>query len=258
MSNKSWIFAVAVGIATVTLPAIGGESSVSNDPNFVVPAITAKRQMMAVPKALIATPPPADYSFENGPPPDSGWSEELLSCGSSRIMDPPLDWGGVGAQDGTYAVWLGGYCGAPESNAVEQSVTVPASAQTLHFWTVFYRPDDDDSTPDDFFHVKMGADTVFTRAMTQANDEHPDWTEHVVDVSAYAGQTVTLRFEAVSAGAQTGNVLLDNIRFDDEGGAPPPATSVTPVPTLETLGLGALAALLGVGGWLGMRRRRSL
>lgn len=162
-----------------------------------------------------------DGSFENGPPAASAWTEWRNPAGTSRIVDPGdyVSCSGVTvySHDGTYSWWGGGYTGAqndiPVSNYVEQEITIPDDATQLRFYTVFYRPDPDDLSPEDIFFVTISGNTVFERNMIQANDSCPDWEEQSVDISTYAGQTVTLRFEAQSGvSVDTGNVLVDYIR----------------------------------------------
>lgn len=150
-----------------------------------------------------------DGSFENGPPPASAWTE-WSSSGIEWIVDPTGAWG-IPANDGTYAFWGGGYSSGPNSNYVEQSISIPGNAITLNFMANFYRPDADDVSMD-YFYVKINGATIFTRELIQANDTYPSWAEQSINISAYAGQTVTLRFEVTSAGDLTGNVLVDYVR----------------------------------------------
>jgi hypothetical protein len=175
-----------------------------------------------------------DGSFENGPPAASAWTEWKDPAGSSRILDvsPFFYCSGtsVYSYDGTYSWWGGGYTGAqndiPVSNYVEQEVTIPNDATQLSFYTLFYRPDDDDSVPEDVFIVTVSGEPVFTKNMVQANDSCPDWVEQVVDISGYAGQTVTLRFYAESGNSDnTGNVAVDYITIC-KGGVPEPEMDV--------------------------------
>ncbi|QLQ04842.1 MAG: hypothetical protein HZY76_01150 [Anaerolineae bacterium] len=56
--------------------------------------------------------------------------------------------------------------------------------------------------------------------LIQANDTFPNWVEKTYDLSAYAGQNVTLEFGANSAGASTGNIRFDFIQIGEP--APPP------------------------------------
>ncbi|MCP4667785.1 MAG: hypothetical protein GY849_15635, partial [Deltaproteobacteria bacterium] len=155
-----------------------------------------------------------DGSFENGPPAASAWTE-WTSTACEWITDPSSAWG-ISAYDGTYAFWAGGYCsGTPNSGYVQQSISVPAGATNLKFWTNFNRTSADDASANDYFYVKINGAAVFTRPMTQANNTFPNWTRQSVNISAYAGTTVTLRFEGVSVGDGvadfTGNVLVDDV-----------------------------------------------
>ena len=173
----------------------------------------------------------SDASFENGPPPASEWTE-WTDNGCEWIVDPSGAWG-IPAYDGTYAYWACGYCcGAPSSDYVEQSIAIPAGATTLVFMANYYRPNADDPPDNDYFYVKINGTTLYSKALIQANDTYPNWTEETVDISAYAGQTVTLRFEGASAGSNTGNILIDYIRIASGG----PAAGALPGILLLLLG----------------------
>jgi hypothetical protein len=162
-----------------------------------------------------------DGSFENGPPTASAWTEWRDYGTDSRVVDPGdyfyCSGTSVYSYDGTYSWWGGGYTGdqddIPVSNYVEQEIDIPSGATEIRFYTVFFRKDDDDPSPDDVFYVTISGETVFERNMSQANETCPDWVEQTIDISGYAGQTVTLRFEAQSGDSEyTGNVLVDYIR----------------------------------------------
>ena len=160
-----------------------------------------------------------DGSFENGPPPTSAWTEVTNST-CEWIGDWSSVWG-VAAKDGTMDFWGGGYCGGtPTSSSVSQAgIAVPATDNMLHFWIISYRPDADD--PDlDQAYLKVNGTTVWTYDLIQANDTFPNWVEQTYDLSAYAGQNVTLEFGANSAGASTGNIRFDFIQIGEP--APPP------------------------------------
>jgi hypothetical protein len=157
----------------------------------------------------------SDGNFENGPPAASRWTE-WSDTGCEWIADPTSAWG-ISAYNGTYAFWTGGYCdGVASSSYVQQSVYFPSCAKTLSFWTNFYRVSADDPIPDDLFTASINGITVFSQYMTQANNTFPNWEKQSVDVSDYAGQTVTLRFEGASTGSLTGNVLVDYIITNED------------------------------------------
>ncbi|MBI4770290.1 MAG: hypothetical protein HY784_07755, partial [Chloroflexi bacterium] len=157
-----------------------------------------------------------DGGFENGPPPNSNWTE-LKTTSCEWISDPSGAWG-IPAHSGTYAFWAGGYCSTPNSDIVFQQVTVPTDDPTLFFFANYYRVDADDPPARDFFYVIVNTTRVKTVEMSQANNSYPNWMLEQIDLSAYAGQTIKLRFLGWSRGQYTGNVLLDDIGF----GEPPP------------------------------------
>ncbi len=58
---------------------------------------------------------------------------------------------------------------------------------------------------------------VYSRYMTRANNTYPNWLQVTLNLSAYAGSTVQLKFANVSIGSLTGNVLVDEIRLGSCG-----------------------------------------
>ena len=156
-----------------------------------------------------------DGGFEFGPPPRSAWKVVSNQRGcppSSWILDPWPVWG-VGAYEGTYAFWGGGYCSNPNSDAGRQlNIPVPVSGNTLFFYANYYRPDADDADLDTFT-VKVNGSVVFTKNLVQANDTYPNWTLESINLSAYAGQNVSIILMGRSRGDLTGNVLVDAIGF---------------------------------------------
>ena len=164
--------------------------------------------------ALVPVP---DGGFENGPPPGSLWTEKT-STTCEWILDPTPVWG-IPARSGTYAFWAGGYCGPPNSDLVKQNVLVPAGETMLNFYAVYYRVDSDDPPLADYFFVKVKPDggtvrRVFTKEMSQANNTFPNFVLEQVDLSAYAGQNITLIFGGLASGDLSGNVLVDDITWE--------------------------------------------
>lgn len=172
-----------------------------------------------------------DGSFELGPPPGSAWSE---------VSTYPCEWignwasaWGVGAFDGSYDYWGGGYCydsGSgtymATSSSVTQSVLIPTGATTLSFYYLSYRPDPDDVPPDgDHGYLAINGIEWWTLPFTQANDSYPSWAGPIlIDVSAYVGQTVSLSFGGTSVGSSTGNIRFDFIELT---GGPTPVLNTT-------------------------------
>ncbi|HNU05905.1 MAG TPA: hypothetical protein PKL67_17340, partial [Anaerolineae bacterium] len=152
-----------------------------------------------------------DGSFENGPPPASGWTEVTNST-CEWIGDWSGVWGAA-AYDGSMDFWGAGYCGGvAATSSVDQMVAVPAGGATLSFWYMSYRPDPDDAALD-YAYVEVNGTQVWSLDLIQANDTYPNWVNATVDLSAYAGQNVSLELGAVSQGTDTGNIRFDYIEL---------------------------------------------
>jgi hypothetical protein len=94
---------------------------------------------------------------------------------------------------GSWYAWLGGY-GSEQSDTLSQLVSVPNSPTAkLRFWTLI-ASDDSPGGAYDTLKVEVagpGGAVLRTLSNQQANNSY---TRQVLDMSAYAGQTVTLKF----------------------------------------------------------------
>ncbi len=162
----------------------------------------------------------ADGSFEQGPPPASAWTE-TANVGCERIGDHSGDWY-VSAFDGSMDFWVGGFCydegsgeTLPVTNAVAQTLSIPADTSLLSFYYIAFRPTSDDVPADgDRAYVAVNGAELWTLSLEQANDSYPNWVGPVeVDLSAYAGQSVELAIGGVSVGDATGNARIDYVEL---------------------------------------------
>ncbi len=156
-----------------------------------------------------------DGSFENGPPPSSAWEEhsntECEWIGSHS-------WNGVGPYHGQNDFWAGGYCQEGNqlyaaSTWVRQLLYVPTTDPTLYFHYLLYRPDSDDTSPEDYAYVQVNGVQVWRKNFIQANNTYPSWVAAQMDLSAYAGQIIELKLGAYSKGELTGNIRYDYIQL---------------------------------------------
>jgi hypothetical protein len=119
-------------------------------------------------------------SFESG---NSFWS---LGSGASVVT--------TRAYDGTHSLLVGGTTSSTQS--ATQQVTVPTggSAQTLTFRT-YITTSESGTTAYDRLNVQANGTTLtsYSNASTKGS-----WFSTSVDLSAYAGQTITLKFQAVN------------------------------------------------------------
>lgn len=139
-------------------------------------------------------------NFENGR--DGSWSESS-SHGWPLIIhegDTPVD-----AHGGSWLAWLGG--GNNETSILSQDVTIPSSATTLNYW---YWGASQDSCGYDYAYVRFGSITLRTHNLCQSNNTG-GWVSQQINIAAYRGQTVNLRFVVTTDSSLNSNFFLDDV-----------------------------------------------
>lgn len=166
------------------------------------------------PKAAesLSTIPNGD--FEQG---QAVWTE-FSQQGKDIIMDVYPD--GVVPTSGSWLAWLGGACrntdppsDCEEVSYIEQELTVPTSTTNLSFW---YWTASNDVCGFDFGWVKVDGVIIEEYDLCTATDTGT-WVLGELDISAYAGQTVTLRFQADTDASDNSNFFVDDVAFDVAG-----------------------------------------
>ncbi|MCS6909715.1 MAG: S8 family serine peptidase [Anaerolineales bacterium] len=115
---------------------------------------------------------------------------------------------GVTARSGSHAAWLGG--DHDEESYLQQNITVPAGAPYLSYWHWIRS---NETLPDyDVAYVNVNGVTVDSFS-TYTVTNTGNWVKRVVDLSAYAGQTVTLQFRHITNSSQHSSWFLDDIDF---------------------------------------------
>ncbi|AOR36416.1 peptidase [Streptomyces fodineus] len=170
----------------------------------------------------------ANGGFESGTSP---WSTSAATVITSRS--------GQTAHGGSSYAWLDGV-GSTHTDTLSQSVTIPAGcdAATLTFWLHI----DTDETTSSVAYDKLTAKIGGTTLATYSNlDENTGYVQKSIDVSAYAGQTVTLSFTGTEDYSLQTSFVLDDIALDTSGGTtPPPGDSTrTPASPSYTVSLGS-------------------
>lgn len=157
---------------------------------------------------LVQKPDPAASSgfvngdFESGP---TGWTE-FSANGYSLITDEsatPVD-----AHGGSWLVWLGG--AYDEVSYIEQQVTVPVSRPYLSYWHWIASQD---VCGYDFAGVGINLSIDVDRYdLCDANDTG-GWVQRVVNLSIFAGQTVTVQIWAATDDSLNSNLFVDDVSF---------------------------------------------
>jgi len=145
------------------------------------------------------------------------WTQ-YSSNGFDLILNPPVLI--VPPHDGSWAAWLGGY--PNETAYIQQAVTVPANQHYLSYWLWIAS---EDVCGYDSGGVFVNGATVESYWLCDASDTN-GWVKHVVNLTAYAGQTVTIQFKAMLDDSLNSNLFIDSVAFQaNPSGENPPADS---------------------------------
>jgi hypothetical protein len=158
--------------------------------------------------AQAATCTPANVivngGFESG---STGWTATSGVIGA---------FSGQSAHGGSRFAWLDGY-GSSHTDTLSQSVTLPAgcTVASLTFWLHIDSAETSATTAFDTLGVKLGPTTL---ASYSNLNKATGYLQRTFDVSAFAGQTVTLLYTGVEdAGAQT-SFVVDDVALNVSGG----------------------------------------
>ena len=113
----------------------------------------------------------------------------------------------VAPHGGSWAARLGGFDN--ETSEISQTVIVPPDASMLHFW---YYIQSDDTCDWDYFHIYINSSQELVWDLC-SDYETSGWVEHTLDLSAYEGSSVQLKFEATTDFIITSSIFLDDISF---------------------------------------------
>ncbi|MBN2549690.1 MAG: hypothetical protein JXB15_11060 [Anaerolineales bacterium] len=108
---------------------------------------------------------------------------------------------------GSWAAWMGG--DDDEISRIWQEVTVSASQSYLHFWLWIASAD---ACGNDFGWVRVNGATVATYNLC-SNQATGSWVEKVIDLSAYAGQLISLEFRVETNDSLNSNMFVDDVSF---------------------------------------------
>ncbi len=151
------------------------------------------------------TPPPtggnllANPGFESGA---TGWSA------TSGVITTSS---GAPARTGSWKAWLNGY-GRSTTDTLSQSVVIPSGgAATLSFWLYVSSAETTGSTAYDTLRVQVVSGSTTTTLGTYSNlNKGSSYVQRSFDLSAYAGQTVTLRFTGTEDSSLATSFVIDD------------------------------------------------
>lgn len=133
-----------------------------------------------------------------------GWPI-ILSTG--EIEDLPT-------HSGSWSAWLGG--DDDEVSTIQQTVTVPADRP---FLTYYHSIRSVDTCGHDFGAVVLNNGVVVDQYDLCDDTSAPTWVLHAVNLSAYAGQDVTVQIRVETNGSRNSNLFVDDVAFSASGAA---------------------------------------
>ncbi|WP_330441038.1 M28 family peptidase [Micromonospora sp. NBC_00821] len=116
---------------------------------------------------------------------------------------------GQPARTGSYKAWLNGF-GSTRTESLSQSVTLPAgcATYTLSFWLHIDTAETTSSTAYDRLTVQAGSATLATYSNLNAAT---GYVQRSLNVAAFAGQTVTLRFTGTEDSSLQTTFVIDDV-----------------------------------------------
>ena len=128
--------------------------------------------------------------------------------------------GSVTPYDGTWAVWLGGEY--DDISYIEQQVTVPTVNHHMSYWHWIASAD---ACGFDFGGVLVNGTVVNAYDLCSTRNTG-GWVQHVVDLSAYAGQSVAIQIRVETDGSLNSNLFIDHVTFQSNPAANSPSPAV--------------------------------
>lgn len=169
----------------------------------------------------------ADPSFEDGTP-NGFWNEASTNFGTPICDTGTCGFGGgTGPRTGTFWSWFGGFGGGTETGSVDQSVTIPAGATSITFFTEFPVCEQVNGASD-FVRLTIDGTEVWRADATSARCDTLGYQQETVALGAFAdGAAHVVRFESTTVGGAPTNFFVDDIEIN---AAPtctaPPATDL--------------------------------
>lgn len=141
--------------------------------------------------------------FESGP--DVGWVE-YSTYGWALILET-LDLP-VTPHSGNWAAWLGG--DDNEIAHISQPITIPSGSPALRYW---YWINSADICGYDYAWVRINSTSIRTFDLCE-DDNTAGWVEDTIDLSSYAGQSVTLEFRVETDFIDSSNYFVDDVSIE--------------------------------------------
>jgi hypothetical protein len=148
------------------------------------------------PSALLQNP-----GFESG---NVGWTATAGIISNDQNQTP---------RSGTFNAWLGGY-GTPHTDRLSQSITIPATATAVSLTFFLHITTEEQTTTDAFDKLRVQVRRANGQVMTLKTFSNlqavPGYTQEMVSLTPFKGQTVTIQLVAVEDDGSMTSFLVDD------------------------------------------------
>lgn len=138
---------------------------------------------------------------------ESGASSWTIYSFNSRAIITNTFTSGVTAHNGAYAAWLGNL--DDETSYIQQQVNVSSACPYLTF---YYLIKSNDLCGFDFGYVRINGTNELSLDLCSDN-ESSGWVKKTIDLSGYAGESVSLQIRVETDSAIDSSLFIDNIFF---------------------------------------------
>ncbi|MCA9867004.1 MAG: hypothetical protein KIS95_10045 [Anaerolineae bacterium] len=185
------------GLAVLILSALFlGAFAVAAEPGGV--ATTARVFLPTVLQPAFAI---RNANFEAG---RTGWVDTSTDGGAVIRTDQP-----VAAHSGVWVAWLGG--ARNNISTISQQVTVPASAPILSYYHYIASAD---ACGYDKAVVFANLTQITSYQLCSSQNTH-GWVRKVIDLSAFANQSIMLQIRVETDGTLNSNLFVDDVAFQN-------------------------------------------
>jgi hypothetical protein len=209
MQNFKTRFATLTSAALMLVPlATNARVSHAQEPAPVTNPVTQKPNALDkfVFLPLMAKPLPVtsvtNGNFESGA---TGWAEHSSAGVYPRIRTTFT--GSVTPHGGGYAAWLGG--SKNDTSYVQQQISVSNGGAVLGYWQWIASSD---VCNYDKASVLVNGNAIETYNLCDDTDTK-GWVKHTVNLSAFIGQSASLRIQVTTDGTLNSNLFIDDIAF---------------------------------------------
>ncbi len=142
---------------------------------------------------------------------------------------PSNSTGPAGANDGTYYIYMevsGDGTGFPNKRAILNSSCIDLSGQSAASITFDYQMTGN-AVGSVALEVSSDNGGSWTSIWNESGDQGASWNSANINLNAYAGSSIILRFNGVSGNSWQGDIAIDNLAITSGSTSPPPSGCVS-------------------------------